>query len=444
MRISIGTPTAKQREFLSATAPRVAFGGSRGGGKSWAVRTKAKILGLKYHGIKMLLLRSSYAELRENHIRPLVAECADYARYRDSDKTLTFCTGSILKFGYCDTESDVTQYQGQEYDVIFFDEATHFTEYMYDCIKACNRGVNDFPKRIYFTCNPGGRGHGWVKRLFVDRDFRPGENPDDYVFIKSSVYDNAPLLERDPEYLTNLEGLSDDLRRAWLDGDWDVFAGQYFTEWRRDIHVCAQMEIPDYWYKAIALDYGLDCMAVVWGAFNEQGEGIIYKELCKSNLAVPDAAKAIKACCTPDELMLPIYAPPDLWSRQKETGKSIFELFFDNGIHFIRADNNRQSGWMNMKSWLLPDENEHPRLRISSNCLELIRCIPLLQYSPKNSMDCDTEPHDITHAPDALRYLLQSRPRPGVVPDSRTPEEKALDDYKARRLGGRRRARIYS
>ena len=257
MRITLGEPTPKQREFLAANTARVAFGGSRGGGKSWAVRTKATILGMHYHGIRMLLLRSTYPELRENHIKPLVAETAEYARYRDSDKTLTFITGSTLKFGYCDTETDVLQYQGQEYDVIFFDEATHFTEYMYDCIKACCRGVNEFPKRIYFTCNPGGKGHGWVKRLFIDRDYKPGEKAEDYTFIRSSVYDNKPLLEKDPDYLANLESLSDDLRKAWLDGDWDVFAGQYFTEWRREKHVAEPFEIQDNWNRVMALDYGL-------------------------------------------------------------------------------------------------------------------------------------------------------------------------------------------
>lgn len=279
--------------------------------------------------------------------------------------------------------------------------------------------------------------------MFIDRDYKPGEKPEDYTFIRSSVYDNKPLLEKDPEYLANLEALSEDLRKAWLDGDWDVFAGQYFTEWRRDLHVVEPFDIPPAWNRVAALDYGLDCLAVVWAAFDEHGDGVVYRELCKSGLAVEDAARAILSVCTPDDRDLMIWAPPDLWSRQKDTGKSIFELFYDNGIHFVRADNNRQNGWMNMKSWLRPDENDHVRLRIFRNCPELIRCIPLLQYSPRNSMDCDTEPHDITHAPDALRYLLQSRPRPGKEVDNRTEEERRIADYKARRLGNVGRTRIY-
>lgn len=183
-------------------------------------------------------------------------------------------------------------------------------------------------------------------------------------------------------------------------------------------------------------------LAVVWAAFDTNGDGVVYKELCRAGLAVEDAANAIKSVCTPEELMLPVYAPPDLWSRQKDTGKSIFELFYDNGIHFIRADNNRQAGWMNMKSWLRADENGHVRLRITRNCPELIRCIPLLQYAPHNSMDCDTEPHDITHAPDALRYLLQSRPRAAKEEHIETESDR-LSDYRSRRLGRNSGIKVY-
>ena len=393
----------------------------------------------------MLLLRRTCPELLENHIKTLMVETVDYAKYRDSDKTLTFVTGSTLKFGYCDAESDVLQYQGQEYDVIFMDEATQFTEYQFDCIKTCLRGANDFIKRFYLTCNPGGVGHGWVKRLFLDRQYRDGERPEDYTFIQSRVYDNAALLEKDPDYLRTLQALSPELRKAWLDGDWDIFAGQYFTEFRREKHVMEPIEIPSHWTRVIACDYGLDMLAVVWGAFDTFGNGYIYKELCKSNLPVAEAAAEILALCTPEDYggrpQLTVVAPPDLWSRTKDSGKSVAELFLENGIMFQRGDNNRQNGWMNIKAWLAdvkqPDGGEAPRLRIFANCTELIRCLPLLQYDSKNSMDCANEPHDITHSPDSLRYLLQSRPRVAREPDTRTAEEKMLAAYKEAAFGHR-------
>ena len=455
MTINLPKPQPKQIEFLTANTRYVGFGGARGGGKSWAVRFKAQLLAMRYAGIRMLLLRRTFPELEGNHIKPLIADTHSYAQYRDKDKTLTFVNGSTLRFGYCDSENDVQQYQGQEYDVIFFDEATQFTEYMFDCIKACNRGANNFPKRIYFTCNPGGPGHGWVKRLFIDKDYRQGERAEDYTFIRSLVYDNQALLNADPDYLRTLEALPDDLRKAWLDGDWDIFAGQFFTEFRKDVHVVTPREIPAHWTRVIALDYGLDMLAVLWGAFDETGRGMIYKELCRSQLPVEDACEAILAMCTPEEVNIrhdsrgqevqtvTVYAPPDLWNRTVDSGVSVAEQFRQHGVIFLKADNNRQNGWMNVKTWLHGEEDGGgkvtPRLQFFSTCPEVVRCLPLLQFAKNNSMDCATEPHDITHAPDALRYLIQSRPRAAKTPDTRSDAERRADEmkkYKESRLSG--------
>lgn len=442
MDIVLPEPQPKQMEFMKARSLYVGFGGARGGGKSFAVRLKACGLSLNYPGINMLLVRRTYPELLENHIKPLTMQTSGWATYRDSDKTMRFITGSTLKFGYCDTEADVRQYQGQEYDVVFMDEATQFTEYQFSWLKATVRGVNDYPKRMYLTCNPGGVGHGWVKRLFVDREYRQDENPEDYTFIASRVYDNHALMESNPEYVRMLETLPDDLRRAWLDGEWDLFAGQFFTEFRRDVHVIdGTPEIPAHWTRVIAMDYGLDMLAVVWGAFGEDGRGIIYKEYCAPDLPVAEAAEAIRAMCSPEEIgadgRIMVIAPPDLYSRAKDTGKSIAELFRDRGIWFHKADNNRANGWMNLKSWLRKDDDGVPGLRFAAACRECVRCIPLLQYAKGNSLDCATEPHDITHAPDAVRYLVQSRPRRAKPIDATTPEDRMLSQYKRDRLAPR-------
>jgi phage terminase large subunit len=167
--MTIPQPNPKQVEFFLARARFVAYGGARGGGKSWAVRQKAKLLCLYYGGIRVLILRRTFPELRENHILPMRSELNGWAAWRETDKAFSFPNGSRIVFGYCAGEQDVDQYQGQEYDVIFLDEATHFTEYQFSALTACLRGANAFPKRMYLTCNPGGVGHMWVKRLFVDR-----------------------------------------------------------------------------------------------------------------------------------------------------------------------------------------------------------------------------------------------------------------------------------
>lgn len=150
----LGTPNAKQKEFLKSKVRYTAYGGARGGGKSWAVRFKAVLLALNYPGITQLVLRRTYPELLQNHILPLNAILKNIARYKETDKTFYFPNGSRIIFGYCDTDKDVKRYQGTEYDVIFMDEATHFSEFIFACLKACIRGTNGYPKRFYLTCNP--------------------------------------------------------------------------------------------------------------------------------------------------------------------------------------------------------------------------------------------------------------------------------------------------
>ena len=170
-------PNPRQQEFLRCRKKYVAFGGARGGGKSWAVRTKAKLLALRYPGIRLLLVRRTYQELEANHIRFLRQELAGLAEYRATARQFVFPNGSVLDFGYCAADGDMDRYQGAEYDVIFLDEATQLKEEWLRQFAACLRGVNEFPKRLYYTCNPGGPGHSYIKRLFIDRRFQAGKTP---------------------------------------------------------------------------------------------------------------------------------------------------------------------------------------------------------------------------------------------------------------------------
>ena len=257
-KIELEPPNPKQKEFFLAKNRFIAYGGARGGGKSWALRRKILLLAVNYPGIRILLLRRTFPELRENHILPLQRELKGIAVYKDSDKSFRFLTGSRLVLGYCAGDMDVNQYQGQEYDIICMDEATHFTEYQFSTLTACLRGANNFPKRFYLTCNPGGIGHNWVKRLFVDRQYKTGENPEDYTFIPAKVYDNAVLLNNDPGYVQMLQNLPDRIRQAWLDGNWDIFVGQYFSMWDKELHVVAPFVLPAYWRRYVSLAFGLD------------------------------------------------------------------------------------------------------------------------------------------------------------------------------------------
>ncbi len=406
-----GYPQEKQCLFFESRTKYTAYGGARGGGKSWALRRKLVLMCLCYDGLSVLLLRRTYPELRENHIRPLLSELRDIAEYTDSRKSFEFPNGSRIKLGYCDCEDDVNQYQGQEYDIIGLDEATHFSEYQFQTLKACLRGTNDFPKRMYLTCNPGGIGHGWVKRLFIDGNFRKGENAQDYRFIPASVYDNGILLEKDPDYLAQLESLPSDLRRAWLYGDWDVFAGQFFPEFSSEIHVVQPFEIPDFWKRYCAIDYGLDMLAAEFIAMSPNGEAYVYDEVHIPGLIVSEAARKIREKAKGVGVII---APSDLWSRQKDSGKSIAELFADNGVYLTRIVTERTEGWLCLKEWLCPyvseDGTKRAKLMIFNICRDIIRCLPLLLCDKDKPGDASTKPHSITHAPDALRYFAVSRP----------------------------------
>lgn len=429
MTLNLGEPNPKQLLFLKSKKRKVGFGGSRGGGKSWVVRVKAILLALYYPGVKILIMRRTYADLWNNHVLELrkVLEPAKIATYRDSEKAMIFPNGSRIRFGYCASESDVLQYQGQEYDIIFIDEATQFTEFMYNCLVACNRGANDFPKRIYITCNPGGVGHSWVKRLFIDRDYTEAENPEDYEFIQSKVYDNTVLIEKDPDYVRMLETLPEDMRKAWLDGDWNVFAGQYFREWRDSIHVIEPIEIPWWWRRYFAMDYGLDMLAGYWIAVDGEGQAYVYREVYQSGLIASEAAQKIKEL-TGGENIERWLAPPDLWNRRNDTGRSVADIFMEQDIPLTQVDNDRINGWQDVHEWLKSydttdiitgEPKKAAGLRFFRNCRNVIRCLPMVQYDDHKPNDVAKEPHELTHAPDAIRYFCSGRPFAGKPPEAK-------------------------
>ena len=225
-------PNPKQEQALLEQRRYVAYGGARGGGKSWFVRWKAILLCLAYPGIRILITRRTYKELFNNHILPLLGLLEGVAQYAKADKLFKFPNGSAIFFGYCAADTDLGQYQGAEYDIWFADEASQFPQDWLLQIDACVRGVNPFPKRTYYTLNPGGPSHGYFKRLFIDRDFKEGEHPEDYAFIQALCTDNTALLKAQPEYLRALEKLPPKLKKAWLEGRWDVYEGQFFEELR--------------------------------------------------------------------------------------------------------------------------------------------------------------------------------------------------------------------
>lgn len=408
--------TRKQKLFIDATASEVLFGGAAGGGKSYGQIVDALLFALTYRGSKQLILRRTFAELDKSLIRcALSLYPRELFTLNASSHTGKFKNGSIIDFGYCATENDVYQYQSAEYDVIRFDELTHFTEAQYVYLISRVRGANGFPKQIKSSTNPGGVGHNWVKERFVDPS-PPGcrfvgRDGMERIFIPSLLDDNGFLMKSDSLYKERLMALPTRERRALLFGDWDVFEGQYFTEFSRDAHVIEPIALPKGWRRYRTVDYGLDRLVCLWIAVSDTGEAYVYREFCESNLPIGDAARAIVERTEEDEDIYATLAPPDLFARSQETGKTKASLFGENGVSFTKTSNDRETGWLAIKE-LLSTRAGAPRLKIFSSCTELIRCLPALQVDKIRPTDCQNEPHDITHAPDALRGFAIFYARP--------------------------------
>ena len=441
--LDLGRAQPKQTLFLRDKHRHIAYGGARGGGKSWAVRTKAKLLAFRYPGIKILIVRKTYKELQNNHIEQLTAELAGFAKYNRSDKMFRFPNGSTISFGYCANEGDLGQYQGAEYDVVFIDEAGQLQESWIRKINLCVRGTNGFPKRTYYTLNPGGPGHAYFKRVFVDRNFNPDERPDDYFFIQAKVEDNKALMDTQPDYLRELENLPPTLRAAWKDGRWDVYEGQFFEDFRDDpehyqdrrwTHVIEPFEIPDGWTICRSYDFGYGKpFSCAWWAVDYDGTIYRIMELYGCTRTPNEGVK-----WTPDKQFEEIHktevqhpwlkgkniigvADPAIWDASR--GESVADTAARYGVFFTPGDNERIAGWMQCHYRLQFDEDGYPRMYVFSTCRAFIRTIPTLIYDEHRAEDLDTKMED--HVADEWRYFCMSRP---IKPIRAVKEQRILFD----------------
>ena len=205
--------------------------------------------------------------------------------------------------------------------------------------------------------------------------------------------------------------------------------GCFFDEFRRNIHIVEPFSIPKHWRRYHAIDYGLDMLCSLWAAVDDEGNCYIYREVYKSELIISEACAAMRSAEGEDEEIYARYAPPDLWGRSNTDGKPRIEYFFEGGFIFQKADADREAGWANVKEWLKvytdnQTKEKTARLKIFKNCYNLIRTLPAIPRDEKKPNDCAKEPHELTHAPDALRYLLIQAPMPEFKQDA-----KALREY---------------
>ena len=452
MEIELGKPNKKQDLFLKDHHRHVCFGGARAGGKSWSIRTKAILLAGNYPGIDQMIVRKSFPELETNHIRPFkkllkIKAPGNPIDYNESKRIITFPNGSTIRFAYCDRDADTDRLQGTEVDVLYLDEATQLSEQQIHDLNACVRGTNpNFPLRTYYTCNPGGKGHAYIKRLFIDRQYVGDEKPEDYSFIQSLVYDNDVLLAAHPEYLDELKNLPEARRKAWLEGDWDSFVGQVFTEWRNDpahyedhrwTHVINDIDPDPSWKIYRGFDFGYaKPFSVGWYAVDHYGRMYRFKEYygCtrQPNTGVEmqprEIAQRIREIEKTDPLLkdrqILGIADPAIW--QMTTGESIADMMAREGVYFSKGDHTRLAGLMQCHYRLAFDDEGFPMFYVCRSCKEFIRTIPVLIYDEKKVEDVDTEMED--HIFDEWKYVCMENPlNPRKSKPWTPPEEDPLN-----------------
>ncbi|MEG1158669.1 MAG: phage terminase large subunit, partial [Christensenellaceae bacterium] len=295
-------PNEKQKRFHACGAQEVVYGGAKGGGKSCALVMECLAYGLENAGAEMYLFRESYDDLEANLIKEWKEKVPkELYKYNESKHVATLANGSAVKFRYISNYADAQRYQGRSMDFIGIDELTKHLEKSVQDLLSCLRSPKGFLPVFKGTCNPGGIGHNWVKERYIyGTQYGQHECTDKITgntiaFIPAQVYDNDVLMKNDPAYVRRLENLPPDKKKAFLYGDWDIFEGQYFSEFKHDVHVIQPFEIPEYWRRYVSLDYGLDMLACYFIAVDTQGRAVVYKEIYKSGLIVSEAVEYIKA-----------------------------------------------------------------------------------------------------------------------------------------------------
>ena len=428
-----------QTDFLAASEREVLYGGSAGGGKSYAMLADP----LRYMGhpsFSGLLLRHTTEELRELIFKSQELYPKIWKGIKWSERKMQWLapSGARLWLSYLDRDDDVLRYQGLAFSWIGFDELTQWaTPFAWNYMRSRLRSVShDLPVYMRATTNPGGRGHGWVKKMFIDpapagksfeaQDIETGEvlrYPEGHSkagkalfkrrFIPARLMDN-PYLADQGDYEAMLLSLPEQQRRQLLEGDWDIKEGAAFTEFNRDIHVVEPYTIPNNWVKFRACDYGYGSKsAVLWIAVSPSEQLVVYRELYVSKVLATDLADMVLELEVNDGNIRYGVLDSSLWHKRGDTGPSLAEQMITRGCRWRPSDRSKGSrvaGKNEIHRRLQEDDfTEEPRLVFFNTCTHTISQLPAIPLDKKNSEDVDTTSED--HLYDALRYGIMSRPR---------------------------------
>ena len=302
----------------------------------------------------------------------------------------------------------------------------------FDTLDESIRGVlpEGLWKSITISFNPWLMNH-WTKARFFDK-----EHPN--AFTLTTTYKcNEFLDQADIDKIEELQHSNPDRFKVVGLGEYGIPGGAYFEEFRSDVHVVNGFQIPKEWARFRTIDYGLDMLACYWIAMDPQSNMYVYKELYESGLIISDAAKRILSRSSDLEENIITSAPPDLWNRRQETGKSAADIFIENGVYLTKSSNKRVQGWYNVKEWLkvfetvdeqTGEKKLDSKLKIFKNCHNLIRCLPQAQKADNDPNDVSDTPHEVTHSLDSIRYYISSKPYPNNANLIIDDEEEDEDD----------------
>ena len=438
-----------QTEFLAAGEREVLYGGAAGGGKSYAMLVDP-LRYMTHSQFSGLLLRKTTEELRELIWKSQELYPKVYPGIKWSERKMqwTAPSGARLWLSYLDRDEDVLRYQGLSFSWIGMDELTQWhTPFAWNYLRSRLRSTApDLPIYMRATTNPGGAGHNWVKKMFIDpaifgdafdaTDIDTGEvlrYPTGHSkegqalfkrrFIPARLADN-PYLSDAGDYEANLLSLPEHQRRQLLEGSWDIAEGAAFTEWDRNVHVVEPYEIPKTWVKFRACDYGYGSYsAVLWFAVTPDEQLVVYRELYVSKVLAADLAEMVIELEEDDGNIRYGVLDSSCWHRRGDTGPSLAEQMISRGCRWRPSDRSagsRVAGKNELHRRLkVDDETFEPQIVFFNSCRNLISQLPILPLDKRNPEDIDTKAED--HLYDALRYGIMTRPRFSVFGDNMPP-----------------------